>query len=151
MSSCGCSRSPGAVPASHNGGYDHSYSMRQPPMFFPLGGGTLSGVSRPGQIVWSRVFVEGGVLHLDIGRGHVVELPPAETRRRLQSTDPQWPIMHAVLNGVSRDQLMGRHKANHVQVAYATDSETADRALVAKAALFTELGVQVHLCGDVAL
>src|SRR4051812_37001043 len=32
----------GSVPASHNGGYDKSWSMRQPPMFFPLGGGTLS-------------------------------------------------------------------------------------------------------------
>ncbi|WP_416903436.1 fucose isomerase [Micromonospora echinospora] len=39
----------GSVPASHNGGYDRSYSMRQPPMYFPLGGGTLSGVSRPGR------------------------------------------------------------------------------------------------------
>ncbi len=26
----------GSVPASHNGGYDRSYSMRQPPMYFPL-------------------------------------------------------------------------------------------------------------------
>ena len=32
----------GSVPASHNGGYAASYSRRQPPMFFPLGGGTLS-------------------------------------------------------------------------------------------------------------
>ena len=38
----------GSVPASHNGGYHKSYSMRQPPMYFPLGGGTLSGVSKPG-------------------------------------------------------------------------------------------------------
>ena len=36
----------GSVPASHNGGYDKSWSMRQPPMYFPLGGGTLSGVSK---------------------------------------------------------------------------------------------------------
>lgn len=41
----------GSVPASHNGGYDRSWSMRQPPMYFPLGGGTLSGVSKPGEIV----------------------------------------------------------------------------------------------------
>jgi len=27
----------GAVPASHNGGYDKSYSMRQVPWFFPHG------------------------------------------------------------------------------------------------------------------
>jgi hypothetical protein len=141
----------GAVPASHNGGYDKSYSMRQSPMFFPLGGGTLSGVSKPGEIVWSRVFIMDDVLHVDLGRGHVVELPSEETQRRLNATDPQWPIMHAVLNGVSRNQMMGRHKANHVQVVYAPDTKTADNALLSKAALFHELGVHVHLCGEVNL
>ncbi|MET8908935.1 fucose isomerase [Micromonospora sp. NPDC004551] len=141
----------GSVPASHNGGYDKSYSMRQPPMFFPLGGGTLSGVSKPGEIVWSRVFIMDGGLHVDLGRATVVELPAEETRRRLQATNPQWPIMHAVLHGVGRDQLMARHKANHLNVAYAPDAEVADRALRVKAALFAELGVQVHLCGDVNL
>ena len=139
----------GSVPASHNGGYDKSYSMRQPPMFFPLGGGTLSGCSKPGEIVWSRVFIMGGVLHVDLGRGHVADLPAEETQRRLDATDPQWPIMHAVLHGVSRDQLMARHKANHVQVVYSPDAETADKALLAKAAMFAELGLLVHLCGDV--
>ena len=141
----------GSVPASHNGGYDRSYSMRQPPVYFPLGGGTLSGVSKPGEIVWSRVFVMEGRLHVDLGRASVRELPEAETQRRLDATDRQWPIMHAVLHGVSRNQLMARHKANHVQVAYAPDAAAADRALVAKAALFAELGLVVHLCGDVAI
>ncbi|MGC4897586.1 fucose isomerase [Micromonospora sp. DT31] len=141
----------GSVPASHNGGYDRSYSMRQPPMYFPLGGGTLSGVSRPGEIVWSRVFVMDGGLHVDLGRGTVVELPEAETRRRLDATTPQWPIMHAVLHGVDRDQLMARHRANHVNVVYAPDAESADRALRVKAAFFVELGVQVHLCGAVTI
>jgi hypothetical protein len=59
--------------------------------------------------------------------------------------------MHAVLDGVSRDQFMARHKANHVQVVYAPDADRADRALVAKAAAFDQLGVAVHLCGDVNL
>ncbi|HEX5510436.1 MAG TPA: hypothetical protein VFX41_01865 [Actinomycetales bacterium] len=140
----------GSVPASHNGGYDRSYSMRQPPMYFPLGGGTLSGVSKPGEIVWSRVFIADGVLNADLGRATVVELPAEETQRRLDTTTPQWPIMHAVLHGVNRDQMMARHKANHVNVAYAPDAATADRALMAKAAMFDALGVQVHLCGDVA-
>ena len=141
----------GSVPASHNGGYDKSYSMRQPPMYFPLGGGTLSGVSKPGEIVWSRVFIMDGVLHVDLGRGTVVELPDEETQRRLDATTPQWPIMHAVLHGVGRDQLMARHKANHLNVAYAPDPDAADRALTAKAAMFAELGLAVHLCGDVQL
>ena len=108
----------GSVPASHNGGYDHSYSKRQPKMYFPLGGGTLSGCSKPGEIVWSRVYIEDGRLHVDVGRGHVADLPPEETQRRLDATTPEWPIMHAVLHGVDRDQLMAKHKANHVQVAY---------------------------------
>jgi hypothetical protein len=138
----------GSVPASHHGGYDKSWSMRQPPMYFPLGGGTLSGVSRPGEIVWSRVFIMDGVLHVDLGRGSAVELPAEETRRRLDATTPQWPIMHAVLHGVGRDQLMARHKANHVNVAYAPDAAAADRALLAKASMFEALGVTVHLCGD---
>src|SRR6185369_16176572 len=68
----------GSVPAAHNGGYHKSYAMRQPPMFFPLGGGTLSGVSKAGEIVWSRVFIMNGQLHVDLGRAHVVELPAEE-------------------------------------------------------------------------
>lgn len=141
----------GSVPASHNGGYAKSHSMRQPPMYFPLGGGTLSGTSVPGEIVWSRVFIMDGVLHVDLGRGHVAELPEEETLRRLAATTPQWPIMHAVLHGVGRDAMMARHKANHVQVAYVPDAAAGERALVAKAAFFRELGVIVHLCGDVEL
>jgi L-fucose isomerase-like protein len=139
----------GSVPAAHNGGYDKSYSMRQPPMYFPLGGGTLAGVSKPGAVVWSRVFIMDGVLHLDIGRATALALPEEETRRRLEATTPQWPIMHAVLHGITRDQFMARHKANHLQVAYALDDDTADRALHAKAAMFAALGVQVHVCGEV--
>jgi hypothetical protein len=141
----------GSVPASHNGGYDKSYSMRQPPMFFPLGGGTLSGVSKPGEIVWSRVFLMDGGLHADLGRGTVVELPSEETRRRLDATNPQWPIMHAVLHGVSRDQLMARHRANHANVVYAPDPDAADKALTVKAAMFDAMGITVHLCGDVTI
>ena len=142
----------GAAPPSHFiGGYAGASSERQPAMYFPLGGGTLKGVSKPGEIVWSRVFVMDGALHADIGRATVVELPEAETQRRWSMTTPQWPIMHAVLHGVSRDQMMGRHKANHIQVAYAPDAESADRALAAKAAMFLAMGIRVHACGDARL
>ena len=138
----------GAAPASHfSGGYSGASSERQPPMYFPLGGGTLKGVSKPGEIVWSRIFVQAGRLYADLGRATVVALPEAETERRWQATTPQWPIMHAVTHGVSRDQMMGRHKANHVQVAYAPDADAADRALQVKAAVFAELGLEVSLCG----
>jgi hypothetical protein len=138
----------GAVPASHiQGGYAKAVSERQPPMYFRLGGGTLKGICKPGPVVWSRIFVEGGQLHLDAGRATAVELPAEETERRWQATTPQWPIMHVVLHGVKQDQFMARHHANHVNVAYAPTPEIADRALAAKAAMFADLGVQVHLCG----
>jgi hypothetical protein len=118
-------------------------------MYFPLGGGTLKGVSKPGEIIWSRVFVMDGQIHADLGRGTVVSLPDEEIRERWASTTAQWPIMSAVLHGVNRDQMMARHKANHIQVVYAPDAKTADLALAAKAAMFSEMGIAVHLCGDV--
>ncbi len=138
----------GAVPPAHlTGGWAGVTSERQPPMYFPLGGGTIKGVSKPGEIVWSRVYVEDGVLNADIGLAKAVELPAEETERRWQATTPQWPIMHAVTYGVSRDQLMAKHKSNHIQVAYAPDLAGARRALAAKAAAFAELGLRVFVCG----
>jgi hypothetical protein len=139
-----------APPAHHIGGWAGSDSLRQPPVYFRLGGGSLRGVARPGEIVWSRVFVDGGKLKMDLGRASVVALPRAETERRWNETTVQWPIMHAVLHGVSRDQFMARHKANHVQVAYANSAAEADLALYAKAALAAELGLEVSLCGHKA-
>ncbi|GAB2479540.1 L-fucose/L-arabinose isomerase family protein [Promicromonospora xylanilytica] len=141
----------GSVPPSHlEGGYAGAQGWRQDPVYFPLGGSTIKGVSKAGEIVWSRVYIAGGRLHVDLGRASAVSLPPEETERRWQATNPEWPIMHAVLHGVSRDQFMARHKANHLNVAYAPDAATADDALVAKAALFAGLGVEVHVCGEVA-
>jgi hypothetical protein len=144
----------GAVPPSHlEGGYAGAVSERQPPMYFRLGGGTIQGVSRPGEVVWSRIFVDGtrdpgGRLCMDLGRCRAVSLPPEETQRRRQATTPQWPIMHAVLYGIDRDQMMARHQSNHIQVAYAPDVKTADRALAAKAAMAHAMGIRVFLCGD---
>jgi hypothetical protein len=54
--------------------------------------------------------------------------------------------MHAVTYGVTRDQMMARHKSNHVQVAYAPDAEAADLAMAAKAVMFREMGLGVSLC-----
>ncbi|HLF00957.1 MAG TPA: hypothetical protein VI547_03210 [Anaerolineales bacterium] len=140
----------GAAPASHFvGGYAGAVSERQPPMYFRLGGGTLKGISKPGEIVWSRVFTMDGKLHADLGRASAVALPIEETERRWLLTTPQWPIMHAVLHGVTRDQMMARHKANHLNVAYAPFAEMADRALWAKAAMLHEMGMVVHVCGNV--
>jgi hypothetical protein len=140
----------GSAPPSHfKGGYKGASSERQPPMYFPLGGGSLKGDSKPGEIVWSRAYVKPDGLHFDIGRGSVVELPQEETQRRWDATTPAWPIMSAVLHGVTRDQFMAQHKANHIQVVYAPTAEDADKALAAKAAMFHELGVKVHVCGDV--
>jgi hypothetical protein len=116
-------------------------------MFFRLGGGTLRGIAKPGEIVWSRIFIEEQRLKMDLGRASVVELPRAETARRWKATTPEWPIMHAVIHGVSRDQMMARHKANHIQVVYANSAKEADLALYTKAALAAELGLEVFLCG----
>lgn len=138
----------GSAPADHHvGGWAGSDSLRQPPMYFRLGGGSLRGVAKPGEIVWSRIFIENGKLKMDLGRAKAIALPEEETQRRWKATTVQWPIMHAVTYGVSRDQMMARHKANHIQVAYANSAREADLALYTKAALAAELGIEVSLCG----
>ncbi len=141
----------GSAPADHHiGGWAGSDSLRQPPMYFRLGGGTLRGIAKPGEIVWSRVFVQGGKLKMDLGRAKVIALPRAETERRWKETTPQWPIMHAVTYGVNRDLMMARHQANHIQVAYAKSAAAADLAAYTKASLAAQLGIEVAFCGTKA-
>jgi hypothetical protein len=140
----------GAAPPAHfTGGWKGASSERQPPMYFRLGGGTLKGISKPGRIVWSRVFIMDGKLHCDLGVGRAVALPRQETEGRWLETTPQWPIMHACFDGVTRDQMMARHKSNHIQVVYAPDEKKAHRACRIKAAMMDELGLEVHFCGEV--
>ena len=138
----------GSVPASHNGGYDKSWSMRQPPMYFPLGGGTLSGVSKPGEVIWSRVFIMNGTLHVDLGRATAISLPAEETNRRLppphrsgRSCTPSYTVSPATSSwrgtGQPRQHCLRPRPGDRRQGA------------TAKAAMFMNLGVQVHLCGDV--
>ncbi|MBD3171874.1 fucose isomerase [Candidatus Bathyarchaeota archaeon] len=140
----------GSAPPSHfKDGYLGASSERQPSMYFPLGGGTLKGDSKPGEIVWSRIYLDPDGLKVDIGRGTVVDIPPEETQRRWEATTPEWPIMSAVLHGISRNQFMAKHKANHIQVVYAPSAEDADKALAAKASMLHDLGFKVNICGDV--
>lgn len=142
----------GAAPAAHFiDGYRGASSERQPAMYFRLGGGSLKGISKPGWIVWSRVYVVAGKLRCDIGVASVVELPKEETERRWQETTPQWPIMHAVLQGISRDQMMARHPSNHIQVVYTPDEQSAHQGARIKAAMMDELGIETSLCGRVDL
>ena len=139
----------GAAPPQHFiGGYAGAVSERQPPMYFRLGGGTVKGISKPGEIVWSRVFVDHGALKADLGRARSIELPREETERRWKITTPQWPVMHAVTPGITRDQMMARHKSNHIQVAYAPDADGAKLALASKAVAFRDMGLEVSICGD---
>lgn len=143
----------GAVPPSHlEGGYAGTVSERQPAMYFRLGGGTVKGMSRPGEVVWSRIYVQPDKegrdrLWMDLGRCKAIALPAAEMERRWQATTPHWPIMNAVFYGIDRDQIMAKHQANHIQVVYATDALMADQALAAKAAMAEGLGIRVNLCG----
>jgi hypothetical protein len=50
------------------------------------------------------VFVEHGVLHVDLGLGSIVELPAEETERRRKATTSQWPMVISVIDGIPRDR-----------------------------------------------
>ncbi len=143
----------GAVPPSHFAdGYAGAIGERQPVMYFHKGGSTIKGVSKAGEIVWSRIYVDHDKdgcerLSMDLGRCRAIALPEEETQRRWAATTSQWPIMHAELYGIDRDQMMAKHQSNHIQVVYAPDAEKADRGLAAKAAMADAMGLRVNLCG----
>jgi hypothetical protein len=142
----------GSAPAAHHiGGWKGSDGLRQPGMYFRLGGSTLRGIAKTGEIVWSRVWVDGSVpggkLCMDLGRAQVIKLPQEETQRRWDETTVQWPIMHAVTYGVTREQMMARHKSNHIQCVYAKDAKSADEAMLAKAVMAQAMGMEVAICG----
>lgn len=142
----------GSAPAAHHiGGWKGSDGLRQPGMYFRLGGSTLRGIAKVGEIVWSRVWVDGSVpggkLCMDLGRAGVISLPQDETQRRWDETTVQWPIMHAVTYGVTREQMMAQHKSNHIQCVYAKDATSADEAMLTKAAMAKAMGMEVRICG----
>ena len=92
-------------------------SWRQPAQYFPVPGGTFTGVSRPGPITWARAWLDDGEPVMDIGQGEVVALPQAKLDAWRQATTPEWPVMTADL-GIGRDTLMAHYMSNHVAVAY---------------------------------
>ena len=140
----------GSTPPAHFGGWERASSERTA-ADAPVGGGTLKGVCRPGWIVWSQVSVDGERrLGCDTGIAEVVSLPVTETEDRWQRTTPSSPILHAVLQGITRDQMLGRLKGGSLQVVYAPDKEGARRGLFAKAAALRELGVEVAVCGNIS-
>ena len=61
-------------------------SERQPPMYFPLGGGTLKGISKPGSVVWSRIYIEDGRLKCDLGSASSYDKRDFSTESRSRSS-----------------------------------------------------------------
>jgi len=43
---------------------------------------------------------------------------------------------------------MAKHKSNHETILYADDAESANQAMLAKAAMADELGMKVFICGS---
>ena len=93
----------------------HSY--RQPSTYFPVPGGTFAGESLPGAVTWSRAYLSGGELWMDIGRGDVVALPADKRDAWWKGTTREWPFMAADLR-IGRDTLMAHYLSNHIAVAY---------------------------------
>jgi len=142
----------GNTPAGHmENGWADLTAVRQPYGYFPEGGIATKGTTKAGEIIWSRVYIENGERYMDIGRGAAVVMPEEETQRRWDATTKEWPLMHAITYGVTRDQLMAKHRSNHVTVSYAPDAATANEIMFAKAGMAYELGFKVNVCGGYAL
>jgi hypothetical protein len=138
----------GAVPFAHlKGGIAGAVGYRQPPMYFPRGGATITGQCKTGRFIWARANYVGTRVFMHIGTGHAVELPTAEFERRRRATTYQWPLMNVVLDGVGRDDLMAGHQSNHITVAYVDEVLLRDvtRAFVAQT--LTQ-NINVHVAGE---
>jgi len=131
----------GGAPPAHFGGWKHTKIYRQPPMYFPLGGGTCSGVSKPGTITWARFYESFGEIGLDCGTGEIVELPEDDLKDRLEKTTSVWPIASVHIPGYGRDQLMSTHMSNHITIGYGDILQE----LVATCRC---LGIPVRVAGD---
>lgn len=138
----------GNVPFSHlKGGIAGATGYRQPKMYFPLGGSTISGQCKAGRFIWARAHYENLDVHLHVGTGSAFELPDAEFQRRLDATTPEWPLMNVTLDGVTRDELMAGHQSNHITVAY-VPAEQLPVVRDALAVMGQHLGMHVWLAGD---
>ena len=73
------------------------------------GGGSCSGISKPGVIAWARFFESFGEISMDCGRGEVGALPEAKVEDRRKRTTYEWPIANAYIPGYDADQFMATH------------------------------------------
>jgi hypothetical protein len=131
----------GGAPPAHWGGWEKTHVHRQPAMYFPRGGGTCSGVSKPGAITWARFYERYGEIGLDAGTGEVVELPDEEVKRRLEATTSEWPVANVRIPGYGRDRLMSTHRSNHITICYG--NIIGELASAAK-----HLGIPVNIVGE---
>ena len=132
----------GAAPPAHFGGWDKTTVYRQSPMYFPLGGGTCSGISKPGTITWARFYEHYGRLGMDCGTGEVLELPEDDVKDRLKQTNEEWPIANVHIPGYGRDQLMATHMSNHITIGYGDILQELIATCMA-------LGIPTRVAGDV--
>ena len=123
---------------------------RQPAMFFPYGGSTIAGQGKAGRFIWARAHYEGTQVILHIGTGTAVELPHDEFERRRRATNYEWPLLNAVLDGVSRDDLMAGHQSNHLSLAY-VEEEVLSEVLNAFIAQALTQNMKVFIAGDAHL
>ena len=93
-------------------------SFRQPAGYFPVPGGTFTGVSLPGPITWARTWIDrNGRLVMDLGRGESVALPDDVRESWWRGTTRQWPFMAADL-GCDPETIMAHYMSNHIALAY---------------------------------
>lgn len=84
---------------------------------------------------------------MHIGTGTGVELPEEEFERRRRATNYEWPLLNAVLDGVSRNDLMAGHQSNHLTIAY-VDEALLPEVLQAFVAQALTQNIKVYTAGN---
>jgi hypothetical protein len=132
----------GGAPPAHFGGWQNTKVYRQPKGYFPLGGGTCSGISKLGVITWARFYEAFGKIGMDCGTGEVLTLPEEEVSDRLRRTNCEWPIANVHIPDYDPEQLMATHMSNNIIIGY---GDILEELL----ATCMNLGIPTRVAGDV--
>ena len=124
---------------------------------FALQGDTLDAIcvryyGRTEGVVETVLAANPGLAELGavLPHGTAVELPHDEFERRRKATNYEWPLLNAVLDGVSRDDLMAGHQSNHLSLAY-VEEEFLSEVLNAFIAQALTQNIKVFIAGDAHL
>jgi len=141
---CGCCKSPAPRRQSFCGRLRRRAQRAPAAMYFPLGGGSLKGIGKPGEIVWSACLSRAArsMSTSAEARGHAAPGSDRAPLARDHATVAYRPHGSAWRNAKPDDGSTSRQPRKHCLRAFSGDRRKGARH---QGSHVRELGVAVHL------